>query len=224
MRVHRPAACVPFASCCPDTHYCRCARHGTLAHCHLAAAAPFLLLCCLRAVATRTVPSAHAAAAAEADAEEERENVFDRERGVSVGTGSITQVIGAVVDVYFPGGLPRILNALEVPGVSPRLVLEVAQHMGGNTVRTIAMDSTDGLVRGQAVEDSGDPIRVRAAVAAAALRAMVADPVPPPPLTRRCPSVPAAWAALSTSLASPSTSRALWTRTRRPPSTPPPPC
>ena len=65
-------------------------------------------------------------------------------------SGQISQVIGAVVDVQFEGGeIPRILNALEVQGTEYRLVLEVAQHLGDSRVRTIAMDSTDGLVRGQ---------------------------------------------------------------------------
>ena len=81
-------------------------------------------------------------------------------------TGRITQVIGPVVDVAFDGGqIPAIMNALRVtnPTVSDRewnLVLEVAQHLGENTVRTISMDSTDGLVRGMAVQDTGAPIRV----------------------------------------------------------------
>lgn len=74
--------------------------------------------------------------------------------------GKISQVIGAVVDVQFEGKLPPINNALEVQGVSNRLVLEVAQHLGGNNVRTIALDSTEGLVRGQDVEDTGNPICV----------------------------------------------------------------
>jgi ATP synthase F1 beta subunit len=74
--------------------------------------------------------------------------------------GKVFQVIGAVVDVQFESGLPPILNALEVQGVEHRLVLEVAQHLGGNTVRTIALDSTDGLVRGQEVVDTGAPIMV----------------------------------------------------------------
>jgi len=74
--------------------------------------------------------------------------------------GKISQVIGAVVDVQFEGALPPILNALEVQGVSNRLVLEVAQHLGGNNVRTIALDSTEGLVRGQPVLDTGNPILV----------------------------------------------------------------
>lgn len=74
--------------------------------------------------------------------------------------GRISQVIGAVVDVQFDGQLPPILNALEVQGTPHRLVLEVAQHLGGNNVRTIALDSTEGLVRGQAVKDTGNPIMV----------------------------------------------------------------
>merc|ERR1719324_586281 len=74
--------------------------------------------------------------------------------------GKVSQVIGAVVDVQFDGALPPILNALEVQGFENRLVLEVAQHLGENMVRTIAMDGTDGLTRGQAVEDTGDPIKV----------------------------------------------------------------
>jgi len=76
--------------------------------------------------------------------------------------GVVTQVIGAVVDVRFDGDLPPILNALEVtvPAGSPRLVLEVAQHLGENTVRTISMEATEGLVRGQEVLDTGAPIMV----------------------------------------------------------------
>ena len=62
--------------------------------------------------------------------------------------GRISQVIGAVVDVVFDGDLPAILNALETENHARRLVLEVAQHLGQNAVRTIAMDSTEGLVRG----------------------------------------------------------------------------
>lgn len=102
----------------------------------------------------------------------------------SAATGRIVAVIGAVVDVQFDEGLPPILNALEVAGRDSRLVLEVAQHLGEpqhirpslhqlapgntihflftgeNTVRTIAMDGTEGLVRGQKVLDSGAPIRI----------------------------------------------------------------
>ena len=74
--------------------------------------------------------------------------------------GRVTQVIGAVVDVQFEGHLPAILNALETKNGGQRLVLEVAQHLGESTVRTIAMDTTEGLVRGQEVNDTGSPIRV----------------------------------------------------------------
>ena len=74
--------------------------------------------------------------------------------------GKITQVIGAVVDVQFEGDLPEILNALETSNQGNRLVLEVAQHLGENTVRTIAMDSTEGLVRGQEVSATGAAISV----------------------------------------------------------------
>src|ERR1700742_1680111 len=74
--------------------------------------------------------------------------------------GKITQVIGAVVDVQFEDHLPAILNSLETSNGGNRLVLEVAQHLGENTVRTIAMDVTEGLVRGQEVTDTGLPIAV----------------------------------------------------------------
>ena len=80
--------------------------------------------------------------------------------------GKVTQIIGAVVDVEFDGHLPAILNALETSNTDQktgepfRLVLEVAQHLGENTVRTIAMDTTEGLVRGQQVLDSGSAITV----------------------------------------------------------------
>jgi len=74
--------------------------------------------------------------------------------------GKITQVIGAVVDVQFDGHLPEILNALETKNGDQRLVLEVAQHLGESTVRTIAMDTSEGLVRGQDVADTGAPISV----------------------------------------------------------------
>src|SRR5437868_15072750 len=77
---------------------------------------------------------------------------------MAVATGKITQVIGAVVDVQFEGHLPAILNALETQNGGNRLVLEVAQHLGESTVRTVAMDTADGLVRGQAVTDTGVPI------------------------------------------------------------------
>ncbi|MFK8034541.1 MAG: F0F1 ATP synthase subunit beta [Hyphomicrobiales bacterium] len=74
--------------------------------------------------------------------------------------GHITQVIGAVVDVQFDGGLPAILNGLETMNGDNRMVLEVAQHLGENTVRTIAMGTSEGLVRGQEVTDNGKAITV----------------------------------------------------------------
>jgi F-type H+/Na+-transporting ATPase subunit beta len=74
--------------------------------------------------------------------------------------GHVTQVIGAVVDVHFEGHLPRILNALETKNQGNRLVLEVAQHLGESTVRTVAMDTSECLVRGQEVIDTGQPIAV----------------------------------------------------------------
>merc|ERR1711939_1291565 len=78
----------------------------------------------------------------------------------SVGKGKIKSVIGAVVDVQFDNELPNILNALEVEDHGIRVVLEVAQHLGERTVRTIAMDATEGLKRGQSVRDEGAPIMV----------------------------------------------------------------
>ena len=75
--------------------------------------------------------------------------------------GKILQVLGAVVDVQFPDGdVPAILNAIVTQNEGKDLVMEVAQHLGENTVRCIAMDSTDGLVRGAEVKDTGDAIRV----------------------------------------------------------------
>jgi len=85
---------------------------------------------------------------------------------VGIATGKVAQVIGAVVDVVFEGHLPSILSALETTntdqktGLPFRLVLEVAQHLGENVVRTIAMDTTEGLVRGQPVTDTGAQITV----------------------------------------------------------------
>ena len=79
---------------------------------------------------------------------------------MSTNIGEIKQILGAVIDVSFKDQLPEILNALTVEHENKELVLEVAQHLGENTVRTIAMDSTDGLVRGQKVSDTGKPITV----------------------------------------------------------------
>ena len=78
----------------------------------------------------------------------------------TIANGSITQIMGAVVDVRFEGELPAILNALETDNHGNRLVLEVAQHLGESTVRCIAMDTTEGLVRGQDVSDTGAGIMV----------------------------------------------------------------
>ncbi len=75
-------------------------------------------------------------------------------------TGRVTQVLGAVVDVHFDGDLPPILNALHTANNEQTLVLEVAQHLGESTVRCVAMDTTDGMVRGQEVSDTGTPIQV----------------------------------------------------------------
>lgn len=74
--------------------------------------------------------------------------------------GMIKEIVGVVIDVAFEGDLPPIYNALEVEGTDPRLVLEVQQHLGENMVRCVAMDSTDGLVRGTAVVDTEGPITV----------------------------------------------------------------
>jgi F-type H+-transporting ATPase subunit beta len=74
--------------------------------------------------------------------------------------GRVTQVTGAVIDVQFDGELPSILNAVTTKNQGQPLVMEVAQHLGGGTVRCIAMDSSEGLVRGQSVEDTGAPISV----------------------------------------------------------------
>ncbi|MCH7832753.1 MAG: F0F1 ATP synthase subunit beta, partial [Proteobacteria bacterium] len=74
--------------------------------------------------------------------------------------GKVTQIMGAVIDVKFEGDLPNILNALHCENGGKLLVLEVAQHLGENSVRTIAMDSTEGLRRGIEVTDTGEPITV----------------------------------------------------------------
>ena len=81
-------------------------------------------------------------------------------RYAAANTGRVKTVIGAVVDVQFDGNLPPILNALTLENQGNKLVLEVSQHLGENTVRTIAMDGTEGLVRGQPVLDTGAPITI----------------------------------------------------------------
>ena len=91
---------------------------------------------------------------------EDARNILSDEAGSPGAAGKITQVIGAVVDVQFDDHLPAILNALNTENNGKRLVLEVAQHLGENTVRTIAMDATEGLVRGTTVTDTGSPIMV----------------------------------------------------------------
>merc|ERR1712183_71126 len=111
---------------------------------------PACVNACQRFVST-DVTNNQAAAAAKA---------ADKSPTPVVAVGQIVAVIGAVVDVQFDAGLPPILNALEVQGHGSRLVLEVAQHLGENVVRTIAMDDTEGLVRGQRIVDTGNPISI----------------------------------------------------------------
>jgi F-type H+-transporting ATPase subunit beta len=108
------------------------------------------------AAAAKAAPAKKAAAPAKAAAAK-APPVAIKKTGLA---GKVRQVIGAVVDVQFGEHLPAILNALETSNVGNRLVLEVAQHLGENTVRCIAMDSTEGLVRGQEVYDTGAPITV----------------------------------------------------------------
>jgi F-type H+-transporting ATPase subunit beta len=85
----------------------------------------------------------------------------EKERAAMPATGRVSQVIGAVVDVVFEDGkLPGIYHALEIQQHNIRVVLEVASHLGNNAVRTVAMDSTDGVTRGQPVSDTGNPIMV----------------------------------------------------------------
>jgi F-type H+-transporting ATPase subunit beta len=103
-------------------------------------------------------PQQDAPKGAQPDHKKNSNKDVDSKKVMSV--GKISQIIGAVVDVQFEDGLPPILNALEVQGTNYRLVLEVAQHLGDSKVRTIALDSTDGLIRGQGVIDTGAPIRV----------------------------------------------------------------
>jgi F-type H+-transporting ATPase subunit beta len=116
------------------------------------------------APATAAAAAAPKAPAAKKPAALKAAVVATREKPATIGaaTGKLVQVIGAVVDVEFEGPLPAILNALETVNIASgqRLVFEVAQHLGQNTVRAIAMDATEGLVRGQAVRDTGESIRV----------------------------------------------------------------
>jgi len=104
--------------------------------------------------------SAHNAARALPVLQERSYAAQPQARPAAGSAGKVVAVIGAVVDVQFDDVLPPILNALEVQGRESRLILEVAQHLGENTVRTIAMDGTEGLVRGQKCIDTGFPIRI----------------------------------------------------------------
>ena len=117
--------------------------------------APTVKAAAAKAPAVKSAAAKPAAAKAPAAAKSAAKSAPAR-----VATGRITQVIGAVVDVQFDGHLPEILNALETTNNGNRLVLEVAQHLGESSVRTIAMDVTEGLVRGHAVTDTGAPILV----------------------------------------------------------------
>ena len=94
------------------------------------------------------------------DAMAQEDNILQEPAVSAGGVGKISQILGAVVDVSFDGELPAILNALEVSGTENKLVLEVAQHLGEKTVRCIAMDSTEGLMRGINVVDTGTPMNV----------------------------------------------------------------
>ena len=117
---------------------------------------------------------------------------------MSTKAGKVTQVIGAVVDVQFDDHLPAILNSLEVEGHEVRLVLEVAQHLGESTVRTIAMDATEGLVRGQKVVDTEQPISIPVGEGCLGrIMNVIGEPIdercaghPPPPTTPLPPPHP----------------------------------
>jgi F-type H+/Na+-transporting ATPase subunit beta len=112
------------------------------------------------AVKTAAAPKAPAAKAPVKAAAAKASAPAAKAKPLGKATGKVSQVIGAVVDVKFEGALPAILDALETTNNGNRLVLEVAQHLGENTVRCIAMDATEGLVRGQPVVATGDAIKV----------------------------------------------------------------
>ena len=118
-----------------------------------------------KAAATAKAPAKKAAPKAASKAPAPKAGSGQTAVNVAGATGRISQIIGAVVDVTFTGQLPSILSALETDNNGNRLVLEVAQHLGENTVRTIAMDATEGLTRGQPV--IGEPIDERGPVGAA---------------------------------------------------------
>merc|ERR1711872_610858 len=107
-----------------------------------------------------TLPSAVKANLPSASATAQKRQYAAAPAAAKLPKGQVVSVIGAVVDVQFDEGLPEILNALRVENREPKLILEVAQHLGENTVRTIAMDGTEGLVRGQVVNDTGAPIMI----------------------------------------------------------------
>merc|ERR1711970_74496 len=107
-----------------------------------------------------TLPSAVKANLPSASASAQKRQYAAAPAAAKLPKGQVVSVIGAVVDVQFDEGLPEILNALRVENREPKLILEVAQHLGENTVRTIAMDGTEGLVRGQVVNDTGAPIMI----------------------------------------------------------------
>merc|ERR1712126_762096 len=107
-----------------------------------------------------TLPSAVKANLPSASATAQKRQYAAAPAAAKLPKGQVVSVIGAVVDVQFDEGLPEILNALRVENREPKLILEVAQHLGENTVRTIAMDGTEGLVRGQVVNDMGTPIMI----------------------------------------------------------------
>ncbi|PWA13671.1 ATP synthase alpha/beta family protein [Artemisia annua] len=113
----------------------------------------------LNRVGTAGYATAAAVASASPQSSKMTGKITDEHSGKGA-VGQVCQVIGAVVDVKFEDGLPPIMTALEVLDNPIRLVLEVAQHLGENTVRTIAMDGTEGLVRGQKVLNTGSPILV----------------------------------------------------------------
>ena len=113
-----------------------------------------------KAAAAKKAPTKAAAVKAAPSKKAPAKAAAPKAAAKGVAKGRISQVIGAVVDVSFEGHLPAILSALETENNGQRLVLEVAQHLGENTVRTIAMDSTDGLTRGQPVVDTGAQISV----------------------------------------------------------------
>lgn len=124
-----------------------------------ASPAGFLLNRAVKYATSAAAPADKSATPPKSSGNEPTGKITDEFTGAGA-VGKVCQVIGAVVDVRFDEGLPPILTALEVLDNQIRLVLEVAQHLGENMVRTIAMDGTEGLVRGQRVLNTGSPITV----------------------------------------------------------------